>query len=246
MPIVTKIEEGLAEVVIAEPATGNALSIGLANDLRRGFERLSSDPNVRVILLRGEGKVFCSGHDLRELRKAKPEDAAAIFEETAGLAQQIKDVGVPVLAGINGPAVGAGVQIALACDLIICAQEAYFQTPGGAKGWFCFTPAVEVMQRIPSAVAHAMLLTGARLTATRAKELGVVNEVIALADLYTCARSYANGILGGDRDMLAQGKAFLKLLHKSNQIESYVVASQKMAETLFTPSAQRRIQKGAS
>jgi enoyl-CoA hydratase/carnithine racemase len=241
MDILTEIREACAYISINDTTTRNSLSESRATRIRELLEGFEQDRSIRGVCIRGTGDVFCSGHNLQELRAATTDSARELFLRSSQLAQCIRKLELPVLACLNGPAIGAGVQLALACDCIIASEESFFQTPGGSKGWFCFTPAVELLFKVPQSVAREMLFTGATLRADRALQLGVVNQVAPASELTTQCEQFFRRMLSGDREMIARGKA---LIHRHAAVTAqslYPDATELMATTLLAPAAQRRI-----
>ena len=134
---------GVATLTMNRPAVRNALSMELMNSLQSKLDAISSDPSVKVLILKGAGPAFCSGHDLRELR-AKPERAfiERVFQACSRLMISIARLPQPVIAQVHGSATAAGCQLVAACDLAVCDDGAQFATPGVNIGLFCSTPMV--------------------------------------------------------------------------------------------------------
>ncbi|NDC36980.1 MAG: enoyl-CoA hydratase/isomerase family protein [Proteobacteria bacterium] len=240
-PVEVSLAEGIATVTFSDLRTRNALSAELVYALREALTALTADSKVRGLIITGAGRVFSSGHNLKELQSAVPETARSIFENTAALALQLRSLELPVVAALSGPAVGAGAQLALACDCIVAVEDSYFETAGATKGWFCFTPAVEALRRLPESIAREMVLTGARLSSRRACELGVVNYISTHEELLARCRELLSRMVGGSREMIALGKTFLDSKVGLDSAAQYAKAAALMAETLFHESAQRRI-----
>lgn len=175
----------IATLTLNRPAALNALSDAMIASLTTEFDRLASDRTIRVIILRGAGRAFCAGHDLKEMQsaRAQPDKGAAafadLFARCAALMQRIPALPQPVIAQVHGIATAAGCQLAASCDLVVAAEDARFGVNGVNIGLFCSTPMVALTRKVPPAVAFEMLTTGEFLTAPRAREVGLVNRVAA-------------------------------------------------------------------
>jgi enoyl-CoA hydratase/carnithine racemase len=177
----------VATVTLNRPAALNALSDAMIAALTAELDRLATDRTIRVVILRGAGRAFCAGHDLREMQAARtlPDKGAAafadLFARCAALMQRIPALPQPVIAQVHGIATAAGCQLAASCDMVVAAEDARFGVNGVNIGLFCSTPMVALTRKVPPAVAFEMLTTGEFLPAPRARDVGLVNR-IATAD----------------------------------------------------------------
>src|SRR5256712_12409329 len=146
--------------------------------LRMEFERIAADPALRCVVLGAEGKGFCAGHDLKELR-AHPDLAwqQQMFAECNALMMSLTTLPQPVIARVHGIATAAGCQLVSMCDLAVAADTATFAMPGINIGVFCSTPAVGVARNVGRKRAMEMLLTGEPIDARAALGSGLVNRV---------------------------------------------------------------------
>ena len=128
-------EEGVATITLSNPKTRNALSLEMMKTLMENLSSAASDKTVRSIVVRGEGKVFCSGHSLKELTsETSYEEHLAIFTTCEELMLMVGQVSVPVVAVVTGHAAAAGCQLVASCDLVIATPSAQFSTPGASVG----------------------------------------------------------------------------------------------------------------
>jgi enoyl-CoA hydratase/carnithine racemase len=175
--------DAVARVVLDRPDQRNAVSTRMLAELVQRLGDLAADPEVRAIVLSGEGPDFCSGADLSELTAAVPPDFdfARTFE--AGLSA-IVDHPVPVIASVQGAALGAGCQIAVACDLAVAAEDARFGIPSSRLG---IVVNFENIERLVLAVgrkrAGEILFTGRQVTGREAAEWGLVNHAVPATEL---------------------------------------------------------------
>lgn len=176
-------EDGIARLTLNAPNSLNALSDAMLAALHAEFTRLSTDSTVRVVIIAGAGRVFSAGHDLKEMQAARaaPDHGAAafadLFARCAAVMQMIPTLPQPVIAQVHGLATAAGCQLAASCDLVTAADTARFGVNGVNIGLFCSTPMVALTRKVPPAVAFEMLTTGEFISATRAREVGLVNRV---------------------------------------------------------------------
>lgn len=173
----------IATLTLNAPDRLNALSNAMLSALDAALATLAADPAIRVVILRGAGRAFCAGHDLREMQVARdaPDGGAAgfaaLFTRCSAVMQAIVALPQIVIAQVHGIATAAGCQLACSCDLVVADTAARFGVNGVNIGLFCSTPMVALTRKIPRAVAFEMLVTGEFMTAARAAEVGLVNRV---------------------------------------------------------------------
>ncbi len=183
-PILLRDDDGgIATLTLNAPGSLNALSDAMLSALTDAFTALAADRSIRVVILRGAGRAFCAGHDLKEMQAARqlPDKGAAyfqsLFERCATMMQRIPALPQPVIAQVHGIATAAGCQLAASCDLVVASEDARFGVNGVNIGLFCSTPMVALTRKVPPAIAFEMLTTGEFLSAPRAREVGLVNRV---------------------------------------------------------------------
>jgi enoyl-CoA hydratase/carnithine racemase len=180
-------------------------------EMRDAFEKFRDDDNARVAILTGAGeRAFSAGNDLRATaergsdRSVPAEAAAPLGGITSGF-----ECDKPLIAAVNGYALGGGFEMALACDVIIAADSARFGLPEPRVGLVAAAGGMHRLPRhVPIKIAMGMLLTGRQITAREAAELGIVNEVVALSEVMTAAERWA-------REMLACSPVSLRITKQS-------------------------------
>ena len=188
---------GVATLTLNTPASLNALSDAMLAALAAEFDRLASDTLTKVVILRGAGKAFCAGHDLREMQagRAAPDRGHAyftgLFARCAAVMQAIPALPQPVIAEVHGIATAAGCQLVASCDMAVAAEGTRFGVNGVNIGLFCSTPMVALSRNVPAKVAFEMLTTGQFIDAARAREVGLVNRVVAPGALQTETQALA-------------------------------------------------------
>ncbi|XP_060101924.1 enoyl-CoA hydratase domain-containing protein 3, mitochondrial [Heteronotia binoei] len=199
--------DGIRNVVLSNPQRRNALSLAMMKSLRKDLLHDSSSPDLRVIIISGEGPVFSSGHDLKELsHEADKKHHLEVFETCADLMTLLSKLPVPVIAKVDGLATAAGCQLVASCDIAVASEESTFATPGVNVGLFCSTPAVPVGRSLPRKVALEMLFTGEPLTAREALLHGLVSRVVPAEKLEDETLRIARKICESSRSVLALGK----------------------------------------
>merc|ERR1712241_1108258 len=136
--------------------------------------------DVRSIVLRGEGKVFSAGHNLKEMTKETGyEYHMEIFNTCEKMMLLVGQVPIPVVGVVTGLAAAAGCQLISSCDLVVAGPAAQFSTPGASVGLFCHTPGIPLARRVPRAVSGYMLLTGTPISADMAYNAGLVSRLVS-------------------------------------------------------------------
>ena len=176
--------DGICTLTMNRPAQMNLLTSEMLAALQSAFDSLREDSKIRVVILAAEGKGFCAGHDLKEIRALKElPKIEQLFGRCSRMMQTITALPQPVIARVQGAAAAAGCQLVAQCDLAVASEAARFTTPGVTWGFFCSTPGVAVGRNISRKRAMEMLLTGDLIDAHQALEWGLVNRVVAAASL---------------------------------------------------------------
>lgn len=216
-PVLTRRDEAsIATITLNRPRQYNALSGALLDALHAELDRLATDENVRVVIVAGAGRAFCSGHDLKEMRALGSQaEVEALFGRCSAMMQKIAALPQPVIAAVNGIATAAGCQLVAQCDLAVAADDARFATSGVNLGLFCSTPAVPLSRNLARKRAAEMLFTGDFVDAATALDWGLVNRVVPASALMEGARELATRLTAKPREVLALGKAlFYRQLEK--------------------------------
>jgi len=194
--------DDVATLTLNAPDRLNALSDAMLAALKSAFAALQDDRSIKVVVLRGTGKAFCAGHDLREMQAGRqaPDKGAAyfadLFARCAEVMQMIPNLPQPVIAQVHGIATAAGCQLVASCDMAVAAQGTRFGVNGVNIGLFCSTPMVALTRNIPRKQAFEMLTTGAFIDAARAETLGLVNRVVPHDALETEVQALAATVGG--------------------------------------------------
>ena len=179
------LDGSIARLTLNSPGSLNALSDAMLAALSGELARLAADTSTKVVILRGAGKAFCAGHDLKEMqagRQAADKGAAYfadLFSRCAGVMQAITNLPQPVIASAHGIATAAGCQLVATCDMAVTATGTRFGVNGVNIGLFCSTPMVALTRNVNAKQAFEMLVTGEFIEAVRAREIGLVNRITA-------------------------------------------------------------------
>jgi enoyl-CoA hydratase/carnithine racemase len=190
-------EQHLLVVTLDRPHVRNALHRGASDELDRVWTMYENDPDLRVAILTGAGdRSFSAGYDMREPAPPRGEFLAHRHPRGLGGLTLRHDLTKPLVAAVNGFALGGGLELALACDIIVAAQHAEFGFPEPRVGRMALEGGMHRLVRsVPLKVAMGILLTGRRISAPEAYRIGLVNEVVPPAELLPAARRWADDIL---------------------------------------------------
>ncbi|MER7638632.1 enoyl-CoA hydratase-related protein [Streptomyces sp. NPDC126522] len=191
------LTERIGAVLVAtlnRPEARNALNPELIDDLSVVLREADTDPSVRAIVLTGAGTVFCAGMDLKAFAKGGGGFDGLVWFFREGIA-------IPVIAALNGSALAGGFELALACDLVVAAEDAKLGIAEVKRGLFAAGGGTTLADRVPLAVALEMGLTGDLVTASEAKQFGLVNRAVPAGEVREAALTLAeriaeNGPLG--------------------------------------------------
>lgn len=247
-PLVLRADDGgVATLTLNRPQARNALSRDMMAALYAHLEDIADDRRVRVVVIAAAGPVFCAGHDLKEMRAERTDDAGsrklyeALFRQCARLMTAIVKLPKPVIAQVHGMATAAGCQLVASCDLAVAAESAHFATPGVNIGLFCSTPMVALSRAVGRKAAMEMLLTGDAVPAERARELGLVNRVVPDEELDAEVTALARRIAEKSPLTLAIGKEAFYRQAEMDLSAAYTYAAEVMTRNMLARDAKEGI-----
>jgi len=206
------VADGIATVTLNRPEKRNALNRAVLDGLTEAFDRLETDPAVRVIVVRGAGKAFCSGMDLRDLGRDQ-EQASDPESPVTVVFQRIERSRHPTIAMVHGDAYAGGCELALHCDLRLAAEGARFAMPLAKIGLMVpFALGQKLVEVIGPSNTRQILFTGQPVDARRAYEMGMVHHVAPAATLEAVTDEWARAIAANAPLSLAGMKA---VIHRS-------------------------------
>ena len=235
-------EDGITTLTLNRPQKYNALSDDLLAGLQNELDQIAGDESVRVVIIDANGKAFCAGHDLKEMRRS--EDRAvhqALFDRCGRMMMSIHGLPQPVIAAVNGIATAAGCQLVANCDLAVAAEDARFAVSGINVGLFCSTPAVPLSRNMLRKQAMQMLLTGDFISAQEAQACGLINDVVAAEDLYPESRALAAKIAEKSAHSIRLGKDMFYKQLPMDLADAYAYASERMACNMDSHDAREGI-----
>ncbi|MEC3909516.1 crotonase/enoyl-CoA hydratase family protein [Sphingobium sp. CR2-8] len=196
-PVLVERQDNILIITINRPDARNAVNAAVHAGLGNALKLADSDPDVRVVVLTGAGdKAFCAGTDLKAMARGEsnwPDDREQKSWGWAGFVRH--PIGKPIIAAVNGFALGGGTELALASDLVIAAAHAEFGLPEVRRGIFAAAGgAFRLAQQLPPKIAMELLLTGDTISAARAVELGLANRVVPLDELMPATMKMARAI----------------------------------------------------
>lgn len=196
----TSVENGVGVLTLSDPSTLNAAGMELMADLVAAFQALEDDDAVRAIVITGEGRGFCSGANLSGGRTTDSGKGPnqALIKVYNPFVTQLRRSKKPLVAAVNGVAAGVGVSLALACDLAVAAESAYFLlafrriglVPDGGATWL-------LPRLVGKARAMELMLLGEKLPARTAAEWGLINKCVPDAEVLSAAMAYATALAEG-------------------------------------------------
>ena len=196
MPLHVEDEHSVRTVVLDRPKA-NAIDAATSREMGAVFADFRDDPALRVAIVTGAGdRFFCAGWDLKAAADGEPPDSDYGVGGFGGL-QQLPGLNKPVIAAVNGMAVGGGFELALSADLILAAESARFSLPEITAGQLADAASIKLPRRIPYHVAMELLLTGRWMDPAEAKGWGLVNEVVPDGAVMARARDLARLLAGG-------------------------------------------------
>ncbi len=209
----------IAYITLNRPEKRNALSMEMLNALCDAMDE-ASKPEVGAVVMRGNGKCFSAGHDLREIAESEEKTVRTIFENCYRLMRKIRLIPKPVIAKVHGYAVAAGCQLVAACDMAVAAESAKFSLPGVKIGLFCTTPLAVVSRVVGRKKAFEMAFTGEMLDAREAERMGLVNRVVRDEELERETFELAKKVSSYSSSVIGKGKEFFYKQYCMNEFDA--------------------------
>ena len=231
-PFILNMREcGVVTLTLNRPDRFNPLSTEMIAALQTELDTIASDESARVVILTAQGKGFCAGHDLKEMRAHASDKAwqRKLFDDCSPMMLTLTRMPQPVIARVHAVATAAGCQLVSMCDLAVAADTATFAMPGVNIGVFCSTPAVGVARNIARKRAMEMLLTGEPIDAQTALTWGLVNRVVPAEKLDMEIQRFVEILLCRSPATIRMGKqAFYRQVDRPLDT-AYDLASEVMA-----------------
>lgn len=235
-------DDGVTTLDFNRPKEMNALSEGMLAALQSELDAIAGDRSVRVVVLSGQGRAFCAGHNLKQMRaNYSLAYQKALFETCTKMMLSVLRMPQPVIAKVDGLATAAGCQLVATCDLAIASEHSRFATSGINVGLFCSTPGVAVGRALARKHAMDLLLTGDFISSQRAAEIGLINKAVPDSELDTETEALARKLANKSAYALALGKtAFYRQLEMGIS-DAYALAGAEMARNMMDRDAAEGI-----
>ena len=232
MYIKTSVKNSIGYLNIDRPESLNAMNDEVLDEFISKINDLTSEPTIRVIIISGTGdKAFIAGADIKLMQQMDSKKALSFAEKGHRLTKLIEYSKKPIIAAINGYALGGGTEIALACHLRLASEDAIFSQPEVKIG---LVPGWGGTQRLPNIVgkgiASEMILTGANVSAKRAFEVGLVNKVVKKDDLISECERVAKLIISNSPNAIAESIDLINLSSNKPIDTSLKIEAKKFSE----------------
>ncbi len=228
--VLTAVHNNVATITLNRPKQFNAMSEEVLAAMQASLDTVAADESVRVVVLQANGRAFCAGHDLKQMRANPSEDYYnELFDKCSGVMMTINQMPQPVIAKVQGLATAAGCQLVAACDLAVAVDTAVFATSGIRMGLFCSTPAVAVSRNVSRKQAMEMLLTGEFVDAETAVRYGLLNRAVPAAELDSTVQQFVEAITSKSAVAVRMGKEMFYKQSEMGIAAAYEYASTVMA-----------------
>lgn len=220
---------GVVTLILNRPKQFNALSVELLSAIQTELDSIAQDSNIQIVIIAANGKAFCAGHNLKEMRENTDEAFhRALFQQCSRMMLTINDMPQVVIAKVQGIATAAGCQLVAACDLAVASDNAKFATSGINVGLFCSTPAVAISRNLSRKQAFEMLITGEFIDAHTALQYGLINRVVPVDQLDQALQSLINAITTKSSVAVRTGKNMFYKQLDMPLADAYEYASEVM------------------
>jgi len=239
---IQEIHKGILSIAIDSPKTLNALNMEIIGNLLESFKDAARDPDVKIILLTGKGKAFAAGADISSLVSFSPQQALDFSTRGNELMNLLEEIAKPIIAVINGFALGGGLELAMACDFRFAADNAVLGLPETLLG---IIPGFGGTQRLAYIVgfpkAKELILTGRKLEASEALECGLVNRVFSKESLWDESVEFSKEMSHRSTNALALAKKTLNFTRNVPLSEGLCLENQAFYECFEHPDSKEGI-----
>jgi len=237
----------VAVITFNRPAQRNTLSEEVIAALHAALDEIATDKTVRALVIASQGPAFSSGHDLKQLTSHRSDAdggrayCARTMHACSAMMQAIVNLPKPVIAAVQGIATAAGCQLVASCDMAVASDDARFATSGIDNGLFCSTPMVALSRNVPRKHAMEMLMTGEPISARRAMEIGLVNQVVPAGQERDAAIALAQKVARKSAYAIKLGKQAFCRQAEMSLAEAYRFTAEVMTENMMAFDAKEGI-----
>ena len=228
---------GKVEILrLNRPEARNAIDPETSREIEAALDEIEADRDVWCVIITGAGPVFCAGADLKVVASGR---GVEIMTERGGFAGFVqRDLTKPVIAAINGLALAGGFEITLACDLVVASEDAKFGLPEVQRGLLASAGGpIRLAQRVPLAVALELTVLGEPISAARAHELGLVNQVVPADQVLDTALAMAERIIANSPTAVRGGRTLVRAAADATDAEAWDLNRRIMREVGSSPDA---------
>lgn len=231
-------DKGVVTLTMNRPGQFNPLSEAMLFAFETEITAIAEDETIRCVVIAAEGRAFCAGHDLKEMRET-PELAyyQTLFARCSAFMQSLIALPVPVIARVQGLATAAGCQLVATCDMAVSADTAKFGVSGVNLGLFCSTPSVALSRVVSRKRAFEMLVTGEFINAKTAEDWGLINRAVPADALDAEVARITDNLRGKSPVPIQMGKALFQRQLELDLADAYVDAGETMAQNMMTLDA---------
>jgi enoyl-CoA hydratase/carnithine racemase len=224
------IEDGVAELVLDRPDKMNAMSVAMVRELMDSLDAAEKG-GARALLVRGEGRAFCSGRDLSEADPLREDGEAILRDQINPLMARMAGIAVPTIAAVHGACLGTGLGLALACDILYAADDARIGSPFARIGAVLDSGAhAALVSRVGPHRALELVYTGRLLSGREAAQCGLVNRSVAGADLVRRTRELARAIGNGPTAAFLESKRIVRMVQDGSNSLTDLLAAEAAAQ----------------
>ncbi len=245
--IKTETSNKIFKIILNDSKHQNTLSEKMIKELIQAIEGTNVDNKIKVIILSSTGKVFCAGHNLKDLNSQRSQKDKGenyykkLFNMCSELMIKINKNKKPIIAMVDGIATAAGCQLVSSCDLAYSSEKSQYATPGVNIGLFCSTPMVPLSRTIGKKQAMEMLLTGDLIDAKKALDIGLINNIFKSETLEKNVLKIADKIASKSLTTLKIGKDAFYKQKEMNIEDAYKFTSKIMTENMLNEDSEEGI-----
>lgn len=229
--VVLELEGGVAVLTLTRPAQLNAMTEPMVADIVAGVRR-AADEGARVLLVRAEGRAFSAGRDIAGAEPGVEDGGQVLAEIFNPMVRAVADLDIPTVAAVQGACLGTGLGLALACDVVLAAEDAKFGSPFGKIGAVPDSGAHKVfVDRLGSAVAMDLILSGRFLSGAEAARAGLVSRSVPTEDLDSVARDYVTRLARGPVLAFSESKRIVRELSDHGLTLSEILEREAAAQS---------------
>lgn len=224
--ILSVTENGICTVTINNPESLNALNSHIINELGKVLDNIAQDNDIRVVIITGAGRAFVAGADISEMSVMSPAQAKKFGLNGSSLFRKIEKLPIPVIAAVNGFALGGGCELAISCDIRVASEKAKFGQPEVSLGITPgFSGTVRLQKIVGIAVAKEMIFTGRIIDSEEALRVGLVNVVVQAEELLNKAYDIAAKIAANAPQAVRLAKESINLASETDTDSGLAIES---------------------